>query len=324
MVRAKELTGIDLQIRRDSPLSPEQQLVSQLKLAIMLGELKPGQTLPSVREMEGLTGLGRNVVWRAYSKLAELGALTIEQRKRAVVSSNADPSRASELVAVYDWLGRDVLDRIRALRVNPQSFVRYLDHRLQESDAIQHDTVFVECCKVFAQAWSAEISQRWGVLVPGYDFNKIREMSFDEQARFKSVLVPLAHHEEVLELFRGPHTQVIPLTFVWDEKIIQELQSLPEGAALVMFFAQSAYSDPWVRELRNVCPKLTIEVVPYESPQQVQNVIASRKYQRVHVSGAVIDDVYSEVKAHPDFIQQPLKLDLRSLEEARIQAAVVL
>ena len=62
MVRAKEPTRIDLQIRQDSPLSPEQQLVSQLKLAIMLGELKPGQTLPSVREMEGLTGLGRNVV----------------------------------------------------------------------------------------------------------------------------------------------------------------------------------------------------------------------------------------------------------------------
>ena len=240
------------------------------------------------------------------------------------MNSNADPSRASELVAVYDWLGRDVLDRVRALRVNPQSFLRYLDHRLQESCAIHQDTVFVECCKVFAQAWSAEISQRWGVLVPGYDFNRIREMSFDEQARFKSVLVPLAHHEEMLELFRGPHTQVIPLTFVWDEKIIQELQSLPEGTALVMFFAQSAYSDPWVRELRNVCPKLTIEVVPYESPQQVHKVIASRKYQRVHVSGAVIDDVYSEVKAHPDFIQQPLKLDLRSLEEARIQAGVVL
>ncbi len=73
----------------------------------------------------------RNVVWRVYSKLAELGALTIVQRKRAVVSSNADPSRASELVAVYDWLGRDFLDRIRAFRVNPQSFLRYLDHRLR-------------------------------------------------------------------------------------------------------------------------------------------------------------------------------------------------
>ena len=324
MVRAKEPTRIELQIHQDSPLSPEQQLVGQLKLAIMLGELKPGQTLPSVREIEGQTGIGRNVVWRAYSKLAELGALTIQQRKRAVVSLSADPARAAELVAVYDWLGRDFLDRIRALRVNPQSFLRYMDHRLQESDAIQHDTVFVECCKVFAESRSAEISQRWGVIVPGFEFNKMRNMSFDERARFKSVLVPLQHHEEVLEMFQTPYTHVIPLTFVWDKKIVQELQSLPEGSALVMFFAQSAYSDPWVRELRSVCPNLTIDVVPYESPQQVQRVIASSKYQRIHVSGAVIDDVYSEVRARPDFIQQPLQLDLRSLEEARIQAGVVL
>ncbi len=241
-----------------------------------------------------------------------------------MVSSRADPRRASELVAVYDWLGRDVLDRVRALRVNPQSFLRYLDHRLQESDAIHRDTVFVECCKVFAESRSAEISQRWGVMVPGYDFNKVRKMSFDERARFKSVLVPFQHHEEVLKMFQTPYTQVIPLTFVWDEKIIQELQSLPEGSALVMFFAQSAYSDPWVRELRSLCHDLRIDVVAYESQQQVRDVIASGKYQRIHVSGAVIDDVYSEVKAHPDFIQQPLQLDLRSLEEARIQAGVVL
>ena len=125
-------------------------------------------------------------------------------------------------------------------------------------------------------------------------------------------------------MFQTPYTQVIPLTFVWDEKIIKELQALPEGSALVMFFARSAYSDPWVRELRNLCPKVRIDVVHYEDPQQVKDVIASGAYKKIHVSGAVIDDVYSDVKDNPDFIQQPLELDLRSLEEARIQAGVVL
>src|SRR4029077_306756 len=69
-------------LQKESPVSPEQQLVANVKIAIMLGALKPGEKLPSVRQLETQLGIGRNVVWRAYSKLAESGALTIENRRR--------------------------------------------------------------------------------------------------------------------------------------------------------------------------------------------------------------------------------------------------
>jgi len=315
---------ITVQIRPYSSMPPEQQLVAQLKLAVMLGELKPGQTLPSVRELAARAGLGRNVVWRAYSKLAELGAFSISERRRAVVASNHSREKASELVAVYEWLGAELLQRIRALRIDARSFLRYLDHRLQESEPALRDLAVVDCSKVHAQSWAEEISRLWGVGVHGYDIQTVQGLTNNERLEFKTVLTPLQHYEEVRDLFRNPYTQVVPLKYGWDGKVIRELQTLPEGSVMALVFGESGYSDPWVREMQTICPNLRIEVVSFESWQQVKHLKESGRYARIHVSGTVLDVVYDEIRSSPLFLQQPLKLERHSLEEARIKAGVVL
>src|SRR6266481_9867544 len=132
-------------LQKESPVSPEQQLVANVKIAIMLGALKPGERLPSVRQLETHLGIGRNVVWRAYSKLAESGAITIENRRRAIVNFTNHSKQSAQLVQVFDWLAKDVIERVRALRIHPQSFQRFLSHRMQELDLLARDVVFVEC-----------------------------------------------------------------------------------------------------------------------------------------------------------------------------------
>jgi GntR family transcriptional regulator len=314
-------------LQKESPVSPEQQLVANVKIAIMLGALKPGEKLPSVRQLETQLGIGRNVVWRAYSKLAESGALTIENRRRAIVNSHSRREEAADLIKVFDWLARDVIERIRALRINPQSFQRLLNYRIQELDLEFKDIVFVECNEIQAEIWSNEISQVWGLPVTGMVIRSLRAIPEEERAKFKTVLTPLYHYEDVSELFLNPYTRTIALRLKWDRERIREWRALPEGSAMAFILEKSecqGYGDPFGRELKMLCPNLQIQVIPFKNSSQVRSVLNSGKYARAFLSGPVLEAVDEETRKSPRIVRRALRVDPDSLKDAQIQAGVIL
>ena len=327
MTQKKPSALFEFSLRPKSPISPEEQIVAHLKIAMMLGDLRPGEQLPSVRQLETHLGIGRNVVWRAYTKLAESGAITIENRRRAVVNSTDQPKEAADLVQVFDWLAKDVIERLRALRLNPQSFQRFLSHRIQQLDLLARDVVFVECNRLQAQLWSAEIGQVWDLPVPGVDIGTLRALPEEERGRFKAVLTPLYHHEEVQGLFQNPNTNVSALRLQWDRGKIREWRSLHSGTRMAFVLEKSeclGYGDPFAHELNALCPNLRIEVIPFKTSAQVKALLASGRYAQALLSGAVLESVNDEVRNSPRIARRALRIDRRSLEEARIRAGVVL
>ena len=325
---AKKTSAIlKFSLQRKSPISPEGQLVAHLKIAMMLGDIKPGEQLPSVRQLETHLGVGRNVVWRAYSKLAETGAISIEGRRRATVNSTNQPEKTAELVQVFDWLAKDVIERLRALRINPQSFQRFLSHRIQQMDLLARDVVFVECNHLQAQLWSTEIGELWDLRVPGVEIAALRVLSEEERSRFKTVLTPLYHHEEVRALFQNPNTNVLALRLQWNRAKIREWRSLPSRTRIAIVLEKSeclGYGDPFAHGLSALCPNVRVEVIPFKSSSQLKALLASGKYAQAFLSGAVLESVDARVRNSPRIARHALGIDRRSLEEARIRAGVVL
>ncbi len=327
MMQKKSSAILKVALQRKSPISPEGQLIAHLKIAMMLGDLKPGEQLPSVRQLETHLGVGRNVVWRAYSKLAESGAITIESRRRATINTTNQPEKAAELVQVFDWLAKDVIQRLQALRINPQSFQRFLSHRIQQLDLLARDVVFVECNHLQAQLWSAEISELWDLHVPGLEIRALRAFPEEERSRFKTVLTPLYHHEEVQALFQNPNTNVVALRLQWDRGKIREWRSLPSRSRIAIVLEKSeclGYGDPFAHGLSALCPNVRIEVIPFKSSAQVKALLASGKYAQALLSGAVLESVDEKVRSSPRIARHALGIDRRSLEEAHIRAGVVL
>ncbi len=64
-------------IRDDAPVYA--QLVEHIKLAIVCGEFKPGDRLPSVRELSAAAGVNPNTMQRAFAEL-ERDGLVLTQR----------------------------------------------------------------------------------------------------------------------------------------------------------------------------------------------------------------------------------------------------
>lgn len=75
---------------QDEMLTPiYTQVVNQVREQIASGSLKPGDNLPSVRELARFLDINFNTVQKAYRELKSLGLVTIRPARGAVVSQKA-------------------------------------------------------------------------------------------------------------------------------------------------------------------------------------------------------------------------------------------
>lgn len=70
------------------------QLRNQIILQIATREINEGDNLPSVRELADTVGINMHTVNKAYTVLKQEGYLTLDRRKGAVISLDADKVRA--------------------------------------------------------------------------------------------------------------------------------------------------------------------------------------------------------------------------------------
>lgn len=105
----------ELYLAVDPDLAPFQQIMEQLRTLIERGELRPGDTLPTVRQLAGDLGVAPNTVARAYAELKEEGWLTSDGRRGTHVAPGITANRKQT--------------RARTLRDAVESFVSTLTHR---------------------------------------------------------------------------------------------------------------------------------------------------------------------------------------------------
>lgn len=69
-----------------SPTPVYEEIVGQVRGAILRGEVSPGDRLPAARELASALGVNRNTVLRAYSALRDEGLLHLRPGLGAVVT----------------------------------------------------------------------------------------------------------------------------------------------------------------------------------------------------------------------------------------------
>jgi len=72
------------------------QLYNQIIYSIATADLRPGDVLPSVRDMAEDIGINMHTVNKAYAFLRQDGYLKLDRRRGAVIEVNSDKLRAIE------------------------------------------------------------------------------------------------------------------------------------------------------------------------------------------------------------------------------------
>src|SRR5690242_21960831 len=73
-------------IQQDSSVPLHAQIKERIKTALAFGELRPGDTLPSIPDLEQQLGIGRAIVRRAYLELQDCGIRDIRHGRRGGIN----------------------------------------------------------------------------------------------------------------------------------------------------------------------------------------------------------------------------------------------
>lgn len=85
-----------IEIEASSPVPIYTQLTNQIKKAIVKGELKRGEMLPSVRVLAGDLGVNMHTINKAYNLMVDEGILLKSQRGYLVTESKQRPEEVEE------------------------------------------------------------------------------------------------------------------------------------------------------------------------------------------------------------------------------------
>ncbi|SHN58753.1 GntR family transcriptional regulator [Fervidobacterium gondwanense] len=96
------------------------QIVNQIKAKILLGDLKVGMQLPTVRELEKIFDVNINTVLKAFERLKLEGLVQSEQGIGYFISGNVDVSvdvlnDVYELVRTIKKKGLDLLTALKII-----------------------------------------------------------------------------------------------------------------------------------------------------------------------------------------------------------------
>ena len=88
---------VHFQITTGTGVPAYRQLMEQVKYYVASGTLKPGEALPSIRELAGRLAVNPSTVVKAYDELEHEGTIELLQGKGAFVASHGRRLSSAEL-----------------------------------------------------------------------------------------------------------------------------------------------------------------------------------------------------------------------------------
>jgi GntR family transcriptional regulator len=109
------------------------QLIEQVKHAIDVGALRPGDQLPAIRRVAEDLVINPNTVAKAYRELEHDGVIELKQGAGAFVAENNHPGRVARVKAARPVL-QAALDRLMTSGLTVDEIRRLFEAALSELD----------------------------------------------------------------------------------------------------------------------------------------------------------------------------------------------
>ena len=152
---------MNIMLRKTAPLGVKEQIKSQLRSLIARGEYRPGQALPSARDLALTLGVNRNTTWAAYRELAAEGLLASGRGAGTFVSQNPNLKDTAPM----EKLIRDLFRKAGEMGFSPDEVC---DHCLGLAAGLDPDissarVLVVECNQETGLEMAAALERELGV-----------------------------------------------------------------------------------------------------------------------------------------------------------------
>lgn len=302
------------------------QIVNQVKLAVMMGTIRNGETLPSVRDIEKQAGVSRSQAHKAYQILKRSGLIVPIRGKGTLVTTVADSPSA--ISAQCDQLTKTIIAKIRELNLSPTAFARYLSQRAQESERNAPGIVYVDFHKEIAAKTASQISKLWQIPVAAMALSELKDAKTKE-IQGRRFLTSHVFHDYVRSLLPGNGSAAIPVMVHYSESTRRKLAKIgPNSSALLILMNHLPSIIQFIMEQIHKllkAPGIRVSSISIQDIPNLQDLLTrSHQHDYYIVGPGVRAEVPPELRNHPSIVLLEPKLNPRSLEAARIRAGVVL
>lgn len=303
------------------------QLEEQVKVALALGKLRPGDLLPSIRHVEEELGVGRMLVRKAYQQLQHAGLVRIIHGRGAVITGHARAN--GHVTEKAEALIQRLVGELRREGLDPVTFARILHQRLLAEDARAPRIVCVDSSDVLAHELGQQIQRALGVHVRPMGLQTLRRARH-AVTRETQVLVDYYYLADVRKILGGRAGGIYPVSWDYDVGFLERLRSLPLGSSVLLLFYRSSLKEQGtllaIEALLDRVKEreFAVDVKAVEQVGPLARLPRSR-YAAVIVSNRVWDEHAAVLERRPEtFWRLASRLNHQSLDAIRDRLGFVL
>jgi GntR family transcriptional regulator len=321
----KGMEIMEFSIEQPSFVPVVKQIQEQVKLAVWMGTIRSGDSLPSIREVERKTGVNRAQVYRAYKALGQSGVLVLKRGrgKGAVVSTAA--ASPDSINSTCRRLTKNLAAKIRQLGISPTAYARYLSQQMQENERRVPFIAYVDPQKTYALSKAAELSQLWQVPVIGLTILELKRA-----ARKGTQLRKAITNHLLCDLVRsslpGRAIEVIPVEVRYRDQMIKELERIrPQSSVLRILPSHFLPYAGFIRaQMQNWIKAPGVEISLLSgTDKSFQKLLKGSKYDFIIVGPNLLGEIPREMRKSRHILMVQMQLDHKSMEAARIRAGVI-
>jgi GntR family transcriptional regulator len=316
---------MEFSIEQHSLVPVIKQIQEQVKLAVWMGTIRSGDSLPSIREVERKTGVNRAQVYRAYKALGQSGVLVLKRgRGKGAIISTAAASPDS-INSKCSLLTRDISAKVRRLGISPTAFARYLGGQMQELERRTPFIAYVDPLKTFALSQAAELSQLWQVPIVGLT---IRELA-SAARKGTQIRKAIANHmicDLVQSSLPRRTIEVIPVEVRYSDQMVAELHRIKPHSSVLRVIPPSflPYAGFIRAQMRKRIEAQGVEIsLGSAADRSFERSLKTSKYDTIIVDPTLLSEIPQEVQKNCHILMVQMQLDHNSLEAVRIRAGVI-
>jgi GntR family transcriptional regulator len=316
---------MEFYLEKHSSSSVIRQIQEQIKMALIMGVLRKGDTLPSIRDVEKQTGVNRGLVYKAYLDLRSSGLLRLARGKGTIVST--DSPSPSLMTEKCKQMSIDIVSEARQVGISPTAFARYLSRHAQEEERRSPFIAYLDAYKENAMEIAERISQLWQVPVVGLTIPELEDDICDDPKPQK-VLVNFLYQDRVRSLFSDYKIDVIPISTRGSQQTTKALARIKDNSSLLFILPPDIYAQS--QFIAAQFPKLITSdgvEISYVSAHTISNfeeLLYSPKYDLLLVGPGVHEKVPQKLRTDPRVLLMHMEFDPASVEAARVRAGVII
>ncbi len=316
---------MEFYIDKNSSVPVANQIQEQIKLAVMIGIFRKGDTLPSIRDIEKQTGINRSQIHKAYLALRKSGLLVLTRGKGSIVATATQSPRGID--ESCRKLGNKIISRVRQMGLSPTAFARYLSRQAQENERKAPLILYVDTHEENAAQRAEEISRLWQVPVTGIALRDLKSAIGRGTARRK-ILASHLNCDTVRSMVSRNKSVVIPIEVRGAETTEEMIKTIrPDSSVMIIHLPQASHRIQFIMAgiRKDLEPRgIKVSTCAVKDMAGFRKLVDNSQHDFYLVGPGARAVVPQEMRQNPKILQMQAQLDPASLEVARIRAGVII